>query len=84
MDCDLDFEAEFIVSSVPEGFTFIGMDEDTAMIGDGSSWEVVGASGIHILKEGAWAKYRGGDRFDFALLEELPDADPLGPDATVV
>jgi cyanophycinase len=76
--------SEFIVSSVPEGFTFIGMDEETAMIGDGSSWEVVGTSGIHVSKEGGWATYRDGDRFDFALIEELPDEDRFGPDATVV
>jgi cyanophycinase len=61
--------SEFIVGSLPEGFTFIGMDEDTAMIGNGSSWEVVGNSGIHVLKEDAWATYRDGDRFDFALIE---------------
>lgn len=60
---------EFIVASVPTGHTFIGMDEDTAMIGDGASWEVVGRSGIHILREGAWATYRDGDRFDFALID---------------
>ena len=33
---------EFLVSSAPEGFTFIGMDEDTAMVGDGAAWEVLG------------------------------------------
>jgi cyanophycinase len=60
--------SEFIVASVPEGDTFIGMDEDTAMVGDGASWEVVGRNGIHILREGAWATYRDGHRFDFALI----------------
>jgi len=39
------------------------------MIGNGSSWEVVGKSGIHVLKEDAWATYRDGDRFDFALID---------------
>ena len=33
---------EFLVRSAPEGFTFIGMDEDTAMVGHGASWEVLG------------------------------------------
>jgi cyanophycinase len=59
---------EFIVGSVPEGYTFIGLDEDTAMIGRGSSWEVVGKSGIHVLDDGAWATHRDGDRFDLALI----------------
>jgi cyanophycinase len=60
--------SEFIVASVPEGNTFIGLDEDTAMIGRGSSWEVVGKGGIHVKKDGAWATYRDGDRFDLALI----------------
>jgi cyanophycinase len=77
--------SEFIVGSVPAGSTFIGMDEDTAMIGTGSSWEVVGRSGIHILKEGTWATYRDGDRFDFALMGRLLEGGPsVDPDATVV
>jgi hypothetical protein len=61
--------SEFIVASVPEGGTFIGMDEDTAMIGNGASWEVVGKSGIHVLKEGDWATFRDGDRFELAMIE---------------
>jgi cyanophycinase len=60
--------SEFMVASVPEGFTFIGMDEDTAMMGRGASWEVAGKSGIHVHKEGAWSTYRDGDRFDLALI----------------
>jgi hypothetical protein len=44
------------------------MDEDTAMIGDGSAWEVFGKSGIHVRKDDAWATYRDGDRFDLALI----------------
>jgi cyanophycinase len=60
--------SEFMVGSVPEGFTFVGMDEDTAMMGRGSSWEVIGKSGIHIKSENAWASYRDGDRFELALI----------------
>jgi cyanophycinase len=59
---------EFLVSSAPSGSTFVGMDEDTAMIGDGSAWEVVGRSGIHVRTDGVWATYRDGDRFDLALI----------------
>jgi len=60
--------SEFMVGSVPEGFTFVGMDEDTAMMGRGSSWEVIGKSGIHIKSQNAWASYRDGDRFELALI----------------
>jgi len=60
---------EFIVGSVPGGYTFVGLDEDTAMMGDGSSWEVVGRGGVHVKVNGAWADHRAGDRFDLALME---------------
>jgi cyanophycinase len=60
--------AEFLVSATPEGFTFIGMDEDTAMVGDGAAWEVLGKSGIHVRKDDAWATYRDGERFDLGLI----------------
>jgi cyanophycinase len=58
-----------IVASVPEGSVFIGLDEDTAMMGRGSSWEVTGKSGIHVKKEDVRATYRDGDRFELALID---------------
>jgi cyanophycinase len=60
--------ADFIVGSVPDGHVFVGLDENTAMLGDGSSWDVVGKSGIHVEKEGIWTSYRDGDRFELALV----------------
>jgi cyanophycinase len=60
--------AEFLVAAVPEGHVFVGLDEDTAMIGGGSTWEVVGRSGIHVREGDAWATYRDGDRFELALI----------------
>jgi cyanophycinase len=59
---------DFIVGSVPPGYAFVGLDEDTAMLGDGTSWEVVGKSGIHVRAGGASATYRAGNRFDLALI----------------
>lgn len=59
---------DFIVGSVPDGYTFVGLDEDTAMMGYGSTWEVVGKSGIHVRVEGTWSTYRDGERFDLALI----------------
>lgn len=58
---------EFIVGSVPEGSVFVGLDEDTAMLGDGSSWEVAGKSGIHVRSRGEWTTYRDGERFELPL-----------------
>jgi cyanophycinase len=59
--------SEFIVSSVRDGQRFVGLDEDTAMVGDGSSWSVIGRQGIHVLRDGAWATYREGDEFVLEL-----------------
>jgi cyanophycinase len=60
--------ADFILSSVPEGHTFIGLDEDTAMVGTGETWEVMGRSGVHIRRDGRDETYRERDRFDLALI----------------
>jgi cyanophycinase len=59
---------DFILGSVPEGYAFVGLDEDTAMLGDGASWEVTGKSGIHVRRNDEWATYRDGDRFELPLL----------------
>lgn len=61
---------DHIVASVPDGYVFVGLDEDTAMLGDGGSWEVAGKAGVHVRRAGGWATYREGDRFDLPLLSE--------------
>ena len=59
---------DFILGSVPPGDTFIGLDEETAMVGAGATWEVLGRSGVHIRQDGRDETYREGDRFDLALV----------------
>lgn len=61
---------DFILGSVPDGYVFVGLDEDTAMLGDGASWKVAGKSGIHVREGDHWETYRDGDRFELALLKE--------------
>ena len=56
------------MASVPEDSVFIGLDEDTAMMGRGSSWAVLGKSGIHVKKDDAWTTYRDGDGFELGLI----------------
>lgn len=57
----------FILRAVPEGQTFVGIDERTAAIGDGVRWEVVGRGRVRIrAADGAWSEFRAGDRFDLA------------------
>ncbi|HEX6400211.1 MAG TPA: Type 1 glutamine amidotransferase-like domain-containing protein, partial [Actinomycetota bacterium] len=61
---------DFILDSVPEGYVFVGLDEDTALLGDGSAWEVAGKSGIHVRRGDMWASFQDGDRLELALLRE--------------
>lgn len=60
---------EFIVGAVPPGHSFIGLDEDTAIVGDATSWSVMGRQQIHVRRGQEWARYRNGDAFElpFAL-----------------
>ena len=59
---------DFIIGSVPDGYTFVGLDEDTAMVGDGAAWEVLGKSGIHVRTDSTSSTYHDGERFDLALI----------------
>lgn len=45
------------------GGTTIGLDEDTAMVGDGTTWVVHGRQGIHLHADGAWSDHVAGDVF---------------------
>ncbi len=58
---------EFIVGSVKPGQVFIGLDEDTAMVGDGRSWSVRGAAKVHVMTDGRWQRYSAGDPFVLPL-----------------
>lgn len=59
--------SEYIVGSVRPGQVFVGLDEETAMIGDGRRWTVMGRGGIRILRDGGWSTYRHGDAFELEL-----------------
>jgi cyanophycinase len=58
---------EMIAASVPEGGTLVAIDEDTAMVGDGRAWEVVGRQGVHVLRDGAWSEHSTGAAFELPL-----------------
>lgn len=58
---------DFIVGSVRDGQLFVGLDEDTAMVGDGASWSVLGRQAVHVLRHGAWTTFRAGDVFELEL-----------------
>jgi cyanophycinase len=54
---------EFIAASVKPGDVLVAQDEDTAMLGDGSEWTVVGKAGIHVMRDGEWSHHAAGDSF---------------------
>jgi cyanophycinase len=59
---------EFIVAAVPPGSTLVGIDEDTAMTGDGMVWQVAGVGGVHVFTDGAWTHHGSGAGFELPLL----------------
>ena len=58
---------EFIVSSVPAGCRLVGVDEQTALLGDGEDWTVTGAGGVHVLLDGTWEHHPAGEVFRLPL-----------------
>jgi cyanophycinase-like exopeptidase len=58
---------EFIVGAVPDGASFVGIDEDTAMVGDGHGWSVLGRQAVHVRRGGAWERYTDGGGFELDL-----------------
>ena len=59
--------SEFISGSVKPGQTFIALDEETALVGDGRSWRVIGTAKIHVLRDGEWTRYADGEAFELPL-----------------
>ena len=58
----------FILENVPADQMFIGLDERTAMAGDGEEWQVFGNAGVHVRTGGEWVTFRAGDTFTMSSL----------------
>jgi cyanophycinase len=54
---------DYIAASVKPGQVLVALDEDTAMIGDGTDWSVVGEAAIHVLTDGDWEHHAAGEAF---------------------
>jgi cyanophycinase len=52
-----------IVASIPPGHRLLAIDEKTAVVGDGSSWTVMGSGGAYLLEDGEWSEHRAGSSF---------------------
>lgn len=53
----------FWISSVPPDGRLVAIDERTAVVGDGSDWEVVGSGAAHLLEAGRWTDHPAGTSF---------------------
>ncbi|HEU5002681.1 MAG TPA: Type 1 glutamine amidotransferase-like domain-containing protein [Actinomycetota bacterium] len=63
-----------MLAAVPEGWSFIGVDEDTAVVGDGNHWEVMGRGTATVRRAGEDpVVVASGASFDLALV-----GDPTG------
>ncbi len=61
----------FVRDSVPAGDVLIGVDEETAMVGDGDEWDVVGTGGVHVGRDGSWSHHPAGTRFAHSLRRDV-------------
>jgi len=59
---------EALGSTVPEGGVLVGIDEDTALLGDGVTWQVAGRQGVHVRAGDGWTHAGPGDSLDLRLL----------------
>jgi cyanophycinase len=58
----------FIAAATPVGGHLVGIDEETAIVGDGTEWTVRGKGGVYLHHEGAWiGEYRGGESFTLPM-----------------
>lgn len=51
----------WIERSVERDVTLVGIDERTALLGDGPSWRVVGSGHVHVRRDGLWTTFHPGD-----------------------
>jgi cyanophycinase-like exopeptidase len=52
---------DFFVASVPAGEMLVGIDEDTALLGQDDTWSVTGAGGVHLYRDGEWRHHAPGE-----------------------
>ena len=53
----------FVMSRLSSGSWFVGIDEQTAIVGNGTTWEVHGRGGAMVRHDGGTVTYRSGETF---------------------
>lgn len=59
---------KLILGQVPEGDWFLGIDERTAIVGDGDAWRVFGHGGVEVLRGHLNKTYRAGETFSLSQM----------------
>lgn len=54
----------WVTSRIPESSWFVGIDERTAILGDGERWTVFGGGGAMVVHRGLRSVYRAGETFE--------------------
>ena len=54
----------FLTSGIDDGAWFVGIDERTAILGDGERWTVRGLGAVTVRGARGRATYRDGDHFE--------------------
>lgn len=65
---------DFVLGSIPPGCRLIGLDEYTAMLGDGETWSMVGSGGMHVFLDEAWKHHLAGGIVRLPLLPSTAEA----------
>lgn len=63
LDSYADGLTDLVVRSRGPGVTLLGIDEETAMVGDGACWTVTGRGAVHLLGDGTSSSHGSSESF---------------------
>ena len=58
-----------LVRSLPASNSFVGIENRTALVGDGARWTVLGERVVDVRRDGARTRYRAGGAFETEIRE---------------
>jgi cyanophycinase len=61
---------ELFAAAVPTGHRLLAIDERTALVGDGTEWQVMGRGNVSVMESGSWQNYRVGQSFEARFSNE--------------
>ncbi len=59
---------DLVVEWTPPGWLLFAIDTNTAAVGDGARWTVMGSGKVHLYTAGEWAHYGAGESFNRPLV----------------